>query len=113
MEKATEFLQLFVTNHLKRVESCPKFPINTFLEILYHHTFHQCSTLPGYLRCLEAWSALLESTQSRYAQVALALAERVLQKISFKLDARTLKDLDTENLDDNVTKLHRKYITRK
>ena len=102
MEKTTEFLQLFVTNHLKRVESCQKFPVNTLLEVLYHHTFQQCSTVNAYLRCLEVWIVLLDSTQSRYATVALALAERVLQKISFKIEARTLKYLDTEILDENV-----------
>lgn len=101
MEKTTEFLQLFVTNHLKRVESCQKFPINTLLEILYHHTFQQCSTVNGYLRCLEVWIVLLESSQSQYVTIAHALAERVLQKISFKIEARTLKFLDTENLDEN------------
>ncbi|XP_012277726.1 exportin-6-A [Orussus abietinus] len=101
MEKTTEFLQLFVTNHLKRIELCPKFPVNTLLEVLCHHTFQQCSTVNGYLRCLEVWAVLLESSQSRDATVALVLAERVLQKISFKLDAQTLKDLDTETLDEN------------
>ncbi|XP_024220369.1 exportin-6-A isoform X1 [Bombus impatiens] len=101
MEKLTEFLQLFVTNHLKRVESCPKFPVNTLLEVLCHHTFQQCSTVNGYLRCLDVWTTLLESTQSRYSPVSLALAERVLQKMSFKLNTRTLKDLDTESLDEN------------
>nr|XP_031828548.1 exportin-6-B isoform X2 [Nomia melanderi] len=101
MEKLTEFLQLFVTNHLKRVESCPKFPVNTLLDVLCHHTFQQCSTVNGYLRCLDVWTTLLESTQSRYSPVALALAERVLQKMSFKLNTRALKDLDTEGLDEN------------
>lgn len=105
MEKLTEFLQLFVTNHLKRVESCPKFPVNTLLEVLCHHTFQQCSTVTGYLRCLDVWTTLLESTQSRYSPVALALAERVLQKMSFKLNTRILKDLDTESLDENVRKI--------
>ena len=76
--------------------------MNTLLEVLFHHTFQQCSTVYAYLRCLEVWIALLESTQSQYATVALTLAERVLQKISFKIEARTLKYLDTENLDENV-----------
>lgn len=102
MEKITEFLQLFVTNHLKRMESSSKFPINTLLEVLCHHTFQQASTVNGYLRCLDVWTTLLDSTQSRYSAVALALAERVLQKMSFKLNARVLRDLDTESLDENV-----------
>ncbi|XP_063983905.1 exportin-6 isoform X2 [Diachasmimorpha longicaudata] len=101
LEKTTEFLQLFVTNHLKRVESCPKFPVPTFLEVLYHHTFQQNTSISGYLRCLEVWSILLESTQSRYSTVALAFAERVLNRMSFKVEGRNLKDLDTETLDDN------------
>lgn len=98
----TEFLQLFVTNHLKRMESSSKFPVNTLLEVLCHHTFQQVSTVNGYLRCLDVWTTLLESTQSRYSAVALALAERILQKMSFKFNARVLRDLDTESLDENV-----------
>ncbi|XP_026671762.1 exportin-6-B isoform X2 [Ceratina calcarata] len=101
MEKLTEFLQLFVTNHLKRIESSPKFSVNTLLEVLCHHTFQQCSTVNGYLRSLDVWATLLENGQSRYSPVTLALCEQVLQKISFKLNTRTLKDLDTENLDEN------------
>lgn len=101
MGKMTEFLQLFVTNHLKRVESCPKFPVNTLLEVLCHHTFQQCSTIHGYLRCLDIWIILLESTQSQYSAVALALTERILQKMSFKFNARALRELDTESLDEN------------
>ncbi|EZA61560.1 Exportin-6 [Ooceraea biroi] len=101
MEKMTEFLQLFITNHLKRMESSSNFPVNTLLEVLFHHTFQQASTVNGYLRCLDVWTTLLESTQSRYSAVALALAERILQKMSFKLNARVLRDLDTESLDEN------------
>lgn len=103
MEKTTEFLHLFISNHIKRVESCHKFPMNTLLEVLYHHTFQQCSSITGYLRCLEIWTILLESTHSRYAPIALTLAERVIQKISFKLDSSMLKDLDMETLDENVS----------
>lgn len=98
----TEFLQLFVTNHLKRMESSSKFPVNTLLEILCHHTFQQASTVNSYLRCLDVWTTLLESIQSRYSAIALALAERILQKMSFKFNARVLRDLDTESLDENV-----------
>lgn len=98
----TEFLQLFITNHLKRMESNPKFPVNTLLEVLCYHTFQQASTVNAYLRCLDVWTTLLESTQSRYSAVALALAERVLQKMIFKLNARVLRELDTESLDENV-----------
>ncbi|XP_046621831.1 exportin-6-A isoform X1 [Neodiprion virginianus] len=101
LEKMTEYLQLFVTNHLKKVESCPKFPVNALLEVLYHHTFQRCITPMGYTRSLEVWSILLESTQARYATVALALAERVLQKVTFKFNAHTLKVLDTDTLDEN------------
>lgn len=98
----TELLQLFVTNHLKRMESSSKFPVNTLLEVLCHHTFQQASTINSYLRCLDVWTILLESTQSRYSAIALALAERILQKMSFKFNARVLRDLDTESLDENV-----------
>lgn len=92
-----------MTNHLKKVESCPKFPVKALLEVLYHHTFQRCVTPTAYIRCLEVWSILLESTQARYAPVALALAERVMQKVCFKFNAHVLKDLDTDALDENVT----------
>ncbi|XP_020297915.1 exportin-6-B [Pseudomyrmex gracilis] len=101
MEKMTEFLQLFITNHLKRMESSSTFSVNTLLEVLCHHTFQQASTVNAYLRCLDIWTTLLESTQSRYSAVALALAERILQKLSFKINSRILMELDTESLDEN------------
>lgn len=102
MEKTTEFLQLFVTNHLKRVESCPKFPLKTLLELLYHRTFQQSCTANAYLRCLEVWTILLENAQSQYATISLVFAERLLQRISLRLEPRMLKELDTEVLDENV-----------
>lgn len=103
MEKMTEFLQLFITNHLKRMESSSTFSVNTLLEVLCHHTFQQASTVNAYLRCLDIWTTLLESSQSRYSAIALALAERILQKISFKINSRILMELDTESLDENVS----------
>jgi tRNA(Ser,Leu) C12 N-acetylase TAN1 len=75
---------------------------------LCHHTFQQTSTVNSYLRCLDVWITLLESSQ--LSAVALALAERILQKMSFKLNARMLKDLDTESLDENVSLIEYIYM---
>ncbi|KAI4499252.1 hypothetical protein M0802_005512 [Mischocyttarus mexicanus] len=101
MGKITEFFQLFVTNHLKQVESCPRTLVNMLLEILCHHTFQRCSTVNEYLRRLDIWIVLLENSQSRYSSVALGLAERVLHKMCFKFNAQSLKELDIESLDEN------------
>ncbi|XP_043495290.1 exportin-6-A [Polistes fuscatus] len=101
MGKITEFFQLFVTNHLKQVESCPRTLVNMLLEILCQHTFQRCSTVNEYLRRLDIWIVLLENSQSRYSSVALGLAERVLQKMCFKFNAQALRELDTESLDEN------------
>ena len=40
-QKFTEFLELFITSHLQRVESDARFPINEFLTCLFKFTFLQ------------------------------------------------------------------------
>lgn len=41
LEKFTDFLRLFVSVHLRRIESSPQFPIVEFLALLFKYTFNQ------------------------------------------------------------------------
>lgn len=45
MEKFTDFLRLFVSVHLRRIESSPQFPIVDFLALLFKYTFNQVMCL--------------------------------------------------------------------
>lgn len=44
LEKFTDFLRLFVSVHLRRIESSPQFPIVEFLALLFKYTFNQVLT---------------------------------------------------------------------
>lgn len=41
IEKFTDFLRLFVSVHLRRIESYSQFPVVEFLALLFKYTFHQ------------------------------------------------------------------------
>lgn len=41
IEKFTDFLRLFVSVHLRRIESYSQFPVVEFLTLLFKYTFHQ------------------------------------------------------------------------
>jgi hypothetical protein len=50
IEKFTDFLRLFVSVHLRRIESYSQFPVVEFLTLLFKYTFHQVkphSALPS------------------------------------------------------------------
>uniref|UniRef100_A0A8B9GAG1 Exportin 6 n=1 Tax=Amazona collaria TaxID=241587 RepID=A0A8B9GAG1_9PSIT len=44
IEKFTDFLRLFVSVHLRRIESYSQFPVVEFLALLFKYTFHQQQT---------------------------------------------------------------------
>ena len=48
-QKFTEFLELFITSHLQRVESDARFPINEFLTYMFKFTFLQQAAEGGTL----------------------------------------------------------------
>ena len=53
LEKFTDFLRLFVSVHLRRIESSPQFPIVEFLGLLFKYTFNQVMiTVTQALICL-------------------------------------------------------------
>ena len=58
-EKFSEFLDLFVTIHLRRLENNPQFQITDFLMLLFRFTFLQPSS-EGFVRCLDICTAFLD-----------------------------------------------------
>ncbi|MGH0126135.1 UNVERIFIED_CONTAM: hypothetical protein FKN15_073535 [Acipenser sinensis] len=57
--KFTDFLRLFVSVHLRRIESNSQFPVVEFLALLFKYTFHQ-PTHEGYFSCLDIWTIFLD-----------------------------------------------------
>lgn len=45
VEKFTDFLRLFVSVHLRRIESNAQFPLVEFLALLFKYTFNQVKHL--------------------------------------------------------------------
>ena len=58
LEKVSEFLRLFLSIHLSRLEQTPHFPILEFLALIFKFTFQQ-SSIQGFSQCLEIWSGEL------------------------------------------------------
>ncbi len=54
LDKITEFLRLFLENHLSRLEHRADFNIGAFLELLLLYTYAQ-PTSNGFLNCAEFW----------------------------------------------------------
>ncbi|XP_015917777.1 exportin-6 isoform X2 [Parasteatoda tepidariorum] len=114
IEKFTYFLQLFVTNHLKRFESSAQFPILEFLALLFKYTFQQPSH-DGFYACLEIWNTFLDYlnfklkneennydvTFNKYREALLALVQEILRKLQFRFNQSSLEELDDEDLDDD------------
>ncbi|KAI3359285.1 hypothetical protein L3Q82_002800 [Scortum barcoo] len=115
LEKFTDFLRLFVSVHLRRIESSPQFPIVEFLALLFKYTFNQ-PTHEGYFACLDIWSVFLdflttkiksrladrESVLNRYKDALVLLLREVLNRIQFRYNQAQLEELDDETLDDDV-----------
>uniref|UniRef100_A0A3Q2EBD0 Exportin 6 n=1 Tax=Cyprinodon variegatus TaxID=28743 RepID=A0A3Q2EBD0_CYPVA len=114
LEKFTDFLRLFVSVHLRRIESSPQFPIVEFLGLLFKYTFNQ-PTHEGYFACLDIWSVFLdflttkiksrladrESVLDRYKDALVLLLREVLNRIQFRYNQAQLEELDDETLDDD------------
>nr|XP_021491599.1 exportin-6 [Meriones unguiculatus] len=64
IEKFTDFLRLFVSVHLRRIESYSQFPVVEFLTLLFKYTFHQ-PTHEGYFSCLDIWTLFLDYLTSK------------------------------------------------
>ncbi|XP_059490018.1 exportin-6-A [Neocloeon triangulifer] len=114
LEKFSEFLRVFVTNHLHRFEGNRRFPMSEFLNLLLRFTFQQ-PTFEGQLVCLELWLQLISYLSSRvqdrtmhkenilewYKEALLNLLSHVLTSIQFKYNQAKLEELDDENMDSD------------
>uniref|UniRef100_A0A3Q3GG94 Exportin 6 n=1 Tax=Labrus bergylta TaxID=56723 RepID=A0A3Q3GG94_9LABR len=123
LEKFTDFLRLFVSVHLRRIESSPQFPIVEFLALLFKYTFNQ-PTHEGYFACLDIWSIFLdflttkiksrladrESVLNRYKDALVLLLREVLNRIQFRYNQAQLEELDDETLDDDQQTEWQRYL---
>ncbi|XP_064448970.1 exportin-6 isoform X5 [Mirounga angustirostris] len=115
IEKFTDFLRLFVSVHLRRIESYSQFPVVEFLTLLFKYTFHQ-PTHEGYFSCLDIWTLFLdyltskiksrlgdkEAVLNRYEDALVLLLTEVLNRIQFRYNQAQLEELDDETLDDDT-----------
>ncbi|XP_071128890.1 exportin-6-like [Mytilus edulis] len=112
LEKFTDFLKLFVSIHLRRFESNPKFSVMEFLALFLKYTFRQ-PTFDGYYNCLDTWNTFLDfihtkertaewkSIITRYQEALLTLVSHILNKLQFKYNQSQLEELDDDILDDD------------
>uniref|UniRef100_A0A3Q3KKR1 Exportin 6 n=1 Tax=Mastacembelus armatus TaxID=205130 RepID=A0A3Q3KKR1_9TELE len=123
LEKFTDFLRLFVSVHLRRIEASPQFPIVEFLALLFKYTFNQ-PTHEGYFACLDIWSVFLdflttkiksrladrESVLNRYKDALVLLLREVQNRIQFRYNQAQLEELDDETLDDDQQTEWQRYL---
>ncbi|RLV89501.1 hypothetical protein DV515_00014837 [Chloebia gouldiae] len=101
IEKFTDFLRLFVSVHLRRIESYSQFPVVEFLALLFKYTFHQ-PTHEGYFSCLDIWTLFLDYLTSKI--------KKVLNRIQFRYNQAQLEELDDETLDDDQQTEWQRYL---
>uniref|UniRef100_A0A673NAG0 Exportin-6-like n=1 Tax=Sinocyclocheilus rhinocerous TaxID=307959 RepID=A0A673NAG0_9TELE len=123
VEKFTDFLRLFVSVHLRRIESNAQFPLVEFLALLFKYTFNQPSH-EGYLACLDICSIFLDylttkirsrladsdSVVNRYKDALVLLLREVINRIQFRLNQSQLEELDDETLDDDQQTEWQRYL---
>ncbi|KAB0396516.1 hypothetical protein E2I00_008528, partial [Balaenoptera physalus] len=114
IEKFTDLLRLFVSVHLRRIESYSQFPVVEFLTVLFKYTFHQ-PTHEGYFSCLDIWTLFLdyltrktksrlgdkEAVLNRYEDALVLLLMEVLNRIHFRYNQAQLEELDDKTLHDD------------
>ncbi|XP_041363102.1 exportin-6-like isoform X2 [Gigantopelta aegis] len=114
IEKFTDFLQLFVSIHLRRFESNSQFPVLEFLALFFKYTFRQ-PTHEGFFHCLDIWTTFLDylvtkckerstdaaSIIQRYKEALTSLVSHIFQKLLFRYNQSQLEELDDEILTDD------------
>ncbi|MGH0115379.1 UNVERIFIED_CONTAM: hypothetical protein FKN15_000014, partial [Acipenser sinensis] len=123
VEKFTDFLRLFVSVHLRRIESNSQFPVVEFLALLFKYTFHQ-PIYEGYFSCLDIWTIFLDylttkiksrladrdTVLNRYKDALVLLLQEVLNRIQFRYNQAQLEELDDETLDDDQQTEWQRYL---
>lgn len=107
LAKVSEFLRLFLSLHLSRLEQTQQFPILEFLALIFKFTFQQ-SSIRGFSGCLEIWSGLVEyvggcvetkKDQGReiiekYQEALLSLVVEIIKKSQYRVNSLELSQLD-------------------
>uniref|UniRef100_A0A6B2KXC9 Exportin-1/Importin-beta-like domain-containing protein n=1 Tax=Arcella intermedia TaxID=1963864 RepID=A0A6B2KXC9_9EUKA len=98
VERFTHFLDLFVSNHLGRVEASSAFPLMNLMELLYNYTFKQTS-VERYVSCLDIWKEFLEyfvnqpTVKDKYFVAFKAMLGRLLKNIYWQHNKNHLLDI--------------------
>ncbi|EGC34136.1 hypothetical protein DICPUDRAFT_48539 [Dictyostelium purpureum] len=107
ISKFTQFIQLFVTNHLKRVETNPNFPISDFLALLFQYSFIQ-TDVESFLLCIDIWSTFFDylitrcqengiPAPTKYTDGLLVFQSELIKRILYSFSRNTLSDIDDES----------------
>ncbi|KAM9990317.1 hypothetical protein ACTFIY_006366 [Dictyostelium cf. discoideum] len=111
LNKFTQFIQIFINNHLGRIETNPNFPIPDFLGLLFQYSFFQ--TQPeSFLQCIDIWSTFLDylinlsqengtSPPSKYTDGLLLFQSELVKRILYIFNNNTLSELDDEDKEIN------------
>ncbi|XP_028395482.1 exportin-6-like [Dendronephthya gigantea] len=118
IEKFTEFLRLFVSVHLRRVEANLHFPVIEFMSLLLKYTIKQPDN-EVFFSCLDIWMTFLDYLSSkmldtkenyatevhptvrRYRDILVLLLTEMLKKIQFTYNQTELEELDNEELNED------------
>lgn len=76
IEKFTDFLRLFVSVHLRRIESYSQFPVVEFLALLFKYTFHQVRP------CDTALPRSVLSAVARYGRMSFFSPVKLIAEVS-------------------------------
>ncbi|ELK10904.1 Exportin-6 [Pteropus alecto] len=132
IEKFTDFLRLFVSVHLRRIESYSQFPVVEFLTLLFKYTFHQMLNIQTshprvkqqereerefrqkklYQRPhpVTSFNVFDHTTTCKYEDALVLLLTEVLNRIQFRYNQAQLEELDDETLDDDQQTEWQRYL---
>lgn len=115
LSKITQFISIFLNNHLKRIESHHAFPILPFLQSLVHYTLSQptsddylsslsiCQFFLEYLHTTYAESispspnAAPENPLNKYRDLLVAFGSELLRRMQFRYNYSRLSELQDES----------------
>lgn len=108
-DKLTELLRLFIAQQWSRWID------EDFVAALYTFTL-DCYAPQSFTEKLSIWHPLITGLAPRefgqHIQIIHLLVAGILQKIQFRLHFEQLKDLDNENLDDDLLTDWQQYLTQ-
>lgn len=113
-EKFTDFISVFLSQHVRRVEASSNFAMLDFLGQLFKYTFLQ-PQLDAFIACLDPWATFVgylaqrEDVRSggaagsadlgRYRDGLLSFVVQLLKKMLFKSNSQELSQVDDVNED--------------